>query len=326
MTAPTINTTPLPSSSKESLFSCPAKQLNSKKRQNLAEKALSGSESISELAKKNETSRKFIYQQKKKAQAGINQAFSEKKDSDVLFYIPVTKAWIIQVVLSLVLVCHASFRGVIVFFRDIFDDKISLGTIHTILQEAIGDAQSLQEKEDLSPIKAASNDEIFQGNQPVLAGVDLDSTYTYLLAKETHRDGTTWGVHLLDCKDKGFDPDFTLCDGGSGLRAGQRDAMPDTPCNGDVFHIEMAMGKVCRKLENKAYRAIQAVDKINKAESKKEEPTMDELEKSIIKEQEAIEIYDTFYSMRQWIQYDILALNGLDQKTRHELYDLIVTA
>ena len=125
MTAPTINTTPLPSSSKESLFSCPAKQLNSKKRQNLAEKALSGSESISELAKKNETSRKFIYQQKKKAQAGINQAFSEKKDSDVLFYIPVTKAWIIQVVLSLVLVCHASFRGVIVFFRDIFDNTFA---------------------------------------------------------------------------------------------------------------------------------------------------------------------------------------------------------
>lgn len=325
MTAPTINTTPLPSSSKESLFICPAKQLNSKQRQSLAEKALSGSESISQLAKENETSRKFIYQQKEKAQAGIKQSFSETKDSDVLFYIPVTKAWIIQVVLSLVLVCHAPFRGVIVFFRDIFDHKISLGTIHTILQEAIGEAQSIQEKEDLSPIKAASNDEIFQGNQPVLAGVDLDTTYTYMLAKETHRDGTTWGVHLLDCNDKGFDPDFTICDGGSGLRAGQRAAMPDTPCNGDVFHIEMEMGKVCRKLENKAYRAIQAVDKINKVESKKEEPNMAELEKSIIKEQEAIEIYDIFYLMRQWMQYDILALNGLDQETRDELYDLIVT-
>ena len=325
MTAPLINTTPIPRSSKENRRVCWAKQLNSKKRQTLAEKALSGSESISQLAKENETSRKFIYQQKEKAQAGIEQAFSEKKASDVLFYIPVTKAWIVQVVLSLVLVCHAPFRGVIVFFRDMFDRKISLGTIHTILQEAIGEAQSLQEKEDLSPIKAAANDEIFQGNQPVLAGVDLDSTYTYLLEKETHRDGTTWGVHLLDCKDKGFDPDFTLCDGGTGLRAGQRDAMPDTPCNGDVFHIEMEMGKVCRKLENKAYRAIKAADKTNKIESKKDEPNRDELEKSRRKEQEAIEIYDVFYLMQQWVQYDILALNGLDQETRHELYDFIVT-
>jgi hypothetical protein len=42
------------------------------------------------------------------------------------------------------------------------------------------------------------HDEIFQGTQPVLAGVDAKSTYYYLLKGVEHRDKETWGWHLLD--------------------------------------------------------------------------------------------------------------------------------
>jgi len=317
--------TSVSSSSKETSSCCPAKQLNQAQRQHLAEQALSDRTAISNLAKDNKTSRKFIYEQKNKAKVGIQQAFSEDKPSDVLFYIPVTKAWLIQVVLSLVLVCHAPFRGVIVFFRDILDRKIALGTIHNIIQEAIGTAQDQQKEEDLSSIKAAANDEIFQGNQPVLAGVCLDSTYTYMLSKEAHRDAMTWGVHLLDCQEKGFDPDYTICDGGKGLRAGQREAMPDVPCDGDVFHIEMEMGKIARKLENKAYRAIKESDRLKKAMSKKNKPAAEKLEQALKKEEEAMERADTFQIIQQWMQYDILETNGMTQEIRQECYDFIVT-
>ena len=324
MTASTINTTPVSPSSKKTACFCSAKQLTNHERQQLAEKALAGTESISDLAKESQTSRQFIYQQKAKAQAGINHAFSGSKPSEVLFYIPVTKAWITQVVLALVLICHAPFRGVIVFLRDIFDYPISLGTVHTIVQEAINTTQDLQKTEDLSPIIAAAHDEIFQVNQPVLAGVDLDSTYTYLLVKESHRDGTTWGTHFLDCQTKGFDPDYTIADGGKGLRAGQREAMPDTPCHGDVFHILMEMGKVTRKLENKAYRLIKACDDLAKTRLKQQAVSTDALKEALRKEQEAIQRYEEVHLMQQWMQYDLLALNGLDQETRHELYEFVV--
>ncbi len=126
MTTLTIDTTLVTSPSKETSFSYPAKQFDKKQRQQIAEQSLSHTTSISELAKENEVSRKFIYEQKKKAKAGIDQAFSDEKYADVLFYIPVTKAWLIQVVLALVLVCHSSFRGVIVFFRDILASFIYL--------------------------------------------------------------------------------------------------------------------------------------------------------------------------------------------------------
>lgn len=332
MTACPVNTTKATPSSKKTACSFPAKQLTNKERQSLAEQALSGTASISKLAKDNKTSRQFIYKQKAKAQCSIDQAFSEGDPSDVLFTIPVTRAWLTQVVLVLVLVCHAPFRGVIVFFRDVFDHNISLGRIHTIVQEAISNAQDLQKEEDLSPIIAGANDEIFQGNQPVLAGVCLDSTYTYLLEKSDHRDATTWGVHLLDCADKGFAPDYTIGDGGTGLRAGQREALPAIPCNGDVFHIEMEIGKVMRKLENQAYRSIKAVDQLNKALLKQEKTSTEafeitrQLETALKKEQEAIERYDDFHLIQQWMQCDVLALNGLDQETRHECYDDAVAA
>jgi len=81
---------------------------------------------------------------------------------------------------------------------------------------------------------------------PALAGVDAASTYCYLLADAEHRDADTWVVHLLDANAQGFDPDHTIADAGQGLRAGQNTALADTPCHGDVFHIQ----KQCESLAN----------------------------------------------------------------------------
>ncbi|MEL6161509.1 MAG: hypothetical protein AAFR18_20045 [Cyanobacteria bacterium J06627_32] len=51
-------------------------------------------------------------------------------------------------------------------------------------------------------------------------GVDAASTYCYLLQSMERRDEDSWDCHLLDVIDQGFDPDYTIADGGSGLRAG----------------------------------------------------------------------------------------------------------
>ena len=81
--------------------------------------------------------------------------------------------------------------------------------------------------------------EIFQGSQPVLAGVDAFATYCYLLTTAEHRDEDTWGFHLLNLRERqGLNPKSTIADGAKGLRAGQALAWPGTPCHGDVFHIQ----------------------------------------------------------------------------------------
>jgi transposase len=161
---------------KESVLSYAA-GLSSNERKSLALQCIKKGESIVKIAKDNNVSRKFVYQQKSKAEVAVDNAFLEKgKDDDVLFYIPVTKAWIKQVVLSLVLIGHCSLRGVSEFLMCTMDYSLSHSTVDNIVKECILSVKKIDEYEDFSKIQYGANDEIYQAGMPVLAGVDLVST------------------------------------------------------------------------------------------------------------------------------------------------------
>jgi len=51
-------------------------------------------------------------------------------------------------------------------------------------------------------------------------------------------------------------PDYTVADGGRGLRAGQALAWPGVPCHGDVFHSLRELTRLSATLERRAYAAI----------------------------------------------------------------------
>jgi len=224
-----------------------AARLPGNDRKDLAIQALAGSGTVSDLAARHGVSRKFIYQQTHKAVAALDDAFlSATPDHEVLFELAVTKAWLHQVIVGLTLICRSSYRGVVEFLRDLLGVPVSLGSVHHVLQSATRQASAINHDQDLSGIRVGLHDEIFQDATPVLAGVDAQSTYCYLLAAERHRDADTWGVPLLDAAQQGLDPDYTIADAGQGLRAGQRAAWGDTPCHGDVFHIQ----RQCEGLAN----------------------------------------------------------------------------
>ena len=215
-------------------------------RQDIGIQVLSRSQPISHLAATHQVSRKFVYQQGYKAQQSLDESFApSQEDDDVLFNLPVTKNWLYQLILGLVLICHSSYRGVVELLRDLFDTPISIGTVHNRLQATAGKATEINQSQDLSGIKVGLHDEIFQVNRPVLVGVDAASTYCYLLKEVEHRDEDTWGWHLLKAMEQGFEPNYTIADGGSGLRAGQKAAMPAVPCHGDVFHIQQQFEASC---------------------------------------------------------------------------------
>jgi len=224
---------------------CSAAQMGCSQRKNLSVHAIRRTEPITRLAQKHKVSRKFVYQQLAKATVAIDQAFepAEPKDEKVLFYLPITKTWIHQFVLSLILICHSSFRGVLDILDAMFDyHDMSLGTVHNIVQQAVVSARRVNDSQDLSGIRIGDHDEIYQANRPVLVGMDHRSTYCYLLAVEDSCDETTWGVHLLDLSDHGLYLERTIADGGNALRAGQRAAWGDAvPCDGDVFHAQMRL-------------------------------------------------------------------------------------
>ncbi len=91
-------------------------------------------------------------------------------------YLPVTKTWLKQLILALILICHCSYRGVKELLRDLFDTQISLGSIHNLVHSTAIIAQQINQKQDLSSVQVGLHDEIFQGSQPVWSGVDAMST------------------------------------------------------------------------------------------------------------------------------------------------------
>ncbi len=113
-----------------------AANLSSDTRQKLAIEVLAKSQPIRQLAAEHQVSGKFLYEQGQKAKTAMDATFERTSSDDVLFHLPVTKTWLSQLILGLVLICHSSDRGVVELFRDLFDVSISVGTIHNRLQSA----------------------------------------------------------------------------------------------------------------------------------------------------------------------------------------------
>ena len=301
-------------------------------RQELARRALGAEQPVSALAREHQVSRKFVYQQKAKGEQALAQAFADtNEDEKVLFYLPVTRAWLQQVVLGLVLLCHSSLRGVVAFFHDLLDQSISVGTVHAIVNTAVEQARQINAAQALSAVRAGSHDELFQAAQPVLAGVDLDSMYCYLLVASEHRDGDTWGTHLLDLQAQGLNPQYIVADGGTGLRAGQAQAWPGVPCRSDVFHALREVNELVRRLDQRAYRAIgvrEAREKdMQQAKRRRQGRSYSQaLARARTQETDAISLAGEVATLAQWLRQDILALAGPEAATRRSLYDFVTDA
>ena len=83
-------------------------------RQQIAIEVLAKSKPISHLATDYQVSRKFVYEQRHKAKLALDEAFEPTiPDEQVLFHLPITKSWLFQLILGLVLLCHSSLRGVV---------------------------------------------------------------------------------------------------------------------------------------------------------------------------------------------------------------------
>jgi len=314
-------------------LSSPAHHLSPHQRQRLAVDALAGARPLARLAHQHDVSRKFVYQQAGKARRALTDAFAPAPGDAqrVLFTVPITKAVLRQVVLGLVLVCHSSFRAAAEFLRDVLDFPLSVGSVANIVHAAVAPARAHNEGQDLSPVRVGAHDEIYQTRQPVLVGLCARSTYCYLLSQEEHRDADTWGVRLLELRQRGFAPEATIADGGAGLRAGQELALPAVPCRGDVFHALYEFGQVLRYLESRAYEAIARrleVERQRATPGKRRDRLKHALAARLrharAAEAQAVALYDDLALLWRWLREDILGVAGPDRATRRALFDFVV--
>jgi hypothetical protein len=316
--------------------SWPAQRLRPAQRQKLAVEVLAGTHPVAALARQHQVSRKFLYQQAHTAQQALSDAFEPKPtDEDVLFYLPVTKAWLRQLILALVLICHSSYRGVVELLGDLFDWHVCLGTVHNVVHSAVAPARAISQGYDLARVRIGAHDEIFQASHPVLVGVDTASTYCYLLSLEDHRDADTWGVRLLELVDQGLAPDATVADAGSGLRAGQALALPEVPCRGDLFHILRDLEAVVSYLENRAYGALEDTERCRRqldsaqrgdrrGRAKSVRSAAQLLHRGRATRDAAVALHDDVALLMGWLRHDVLAVAGPCYTDRCALYDFVV--
>jgi hypothetical protein len=317
---------------------CVARSLDSGQRQQISLAVLAGKSGVGELAATHGVSRKFCYRQASKAQSALDQAFTPAKaDDHVLFNLPVTLAWIKQFVLAQSLIGHTSSRGVLQLLDCLFDYRDRChGWVHHVLMDAAAKAQAINNAQNLSTIRVGLFDEIYQAGRPVLVGMDACSTYCFLLSPEEHCDESTWGTRLLELSQwRGMKLDYSIADGGTGFRAGQKAAWGELPCHGDVFHVEAAWSKVTGFLEHRALSAMEACEKLEHQVRKLEGdariailPKLRKLRQHLYaarkESQRRTQLADDVALLGRWMGKDVLALAGESRSTREMLFDFIL--
>ena len=307
----------------------PAQQLNATQRQGLALAVLQRYEPLTKVAKQFQVSRKFLYALEGKAYQALEEGFSKAEDDQPLFWLPVSKSWLRQFILCLVMHGRASYRGVMKSMMDLLDLKVSLGTIANVVSDTIRQVGHIHAGEDLSQVKKGAHDEIYHQGKPVLVGIEVDSHYCYLLSEADHRDQETWAIHWWDLEEKGFQPDWTVADFGNDLRQGQKLASPQTPCRGDHFHIykdlKEMLGFFRNRLQSRNTKRLKLEAKMEKSKKKKRGHRFSSKLVQACKEEAMFaELVRDLTTLSSWLMEDVLSLEGPDLATRRDLYDFIV--
>ena len=161
--------------------------------------------------------------------------------------------------------------------------KVSYGTIQHMLVEAEGRAARFNTQVSLGGVEAGALDEMFSQGEPVLAGVDLDSGYLFGLSLSATRDGEAWAELLREGQCQGLGLSVVVKDAAKGIAAGVSEVFPHAEQRDDCFHVLYEMNKVRRRLERRAYAAIEregealgrlgkirAYDKVRRRKAKRE--------------------------------------------------------
>ena len=188
-----------------SIIARPAQQMTNQQRERCALQVLNNKATVTEIAERYQVSRQFISSQKSKAVSAIEKEFSDVATGKekTLCHLPVTKSWIEQFTLCLMLHGRTPFRGIQQIIHDVLDYEISPASVHNISVTAKHCAAQINATQDLSSVTLSAHDEIFHLNKPVLVGVDIPSLYCYLLSQEDQRDSETWAIHFMDLQRQG---------------------------------------------------------------------------------------------------------------------------
>ncbi len=275
------------------------KKLTNRERFLLGCEALGG-KSVSEISEERQISREWIYEQKRRIE---KEAQSLDTRESVISKIEVTETWLRRFVISLALECHGSAEGIQRTCSEAIGVDLSIGKISGIINDAAEKAREFDEQISLDNIRQGANDEIFQDSEPVLTGIDLESSYIYLLEPVDDRSGETWELAMEDCKERGLELSINVSDGGTGLQTGIPKAFPEIVMQPDVFHALRPTGREVATLERKAYQLVRKETALEQRLQGKcpRRKTQEQLVRTREEVRKAIDLYDVLAILFSWL-------------------------
>lgn len=229
---------------------------------------------LTELARELDVDRRRLYDVRGRAEGALaaefevpdeelaspaDTAVTEAPDDKVLFTLVVTVGLVKRVIVALRTVCPGSIRDIVAVLELIFGGAAawSYGTVQSVLNEAGKQAREVMAKIGLQNVNCVVLDEMFSQRSPVLAGLDNDTQFLFLLEKRLSRTGEDWKEVLTELRDeRGLNPERVVKDAGTGLARGVSDTWSDTEQRDDVFHALYDFGQAQHYLEQRALGVI----------------------------------------------------------------------
>jgi predicted DNA-binding protein YlxM (UPF0122 family) len=286
-------------------------------------KAISGI-SVTEISSEYRVNRQFIYDQKNKVEDILDKTFNKTEEKAQVLILD--ENTIEKTIVACMVICKGSENDTQEFIKSIYKIHVSIGKISKVINEASERALKWNNSIELNGIIIGANDEIFQGNKPVLVGVDPKSTYTYLMQETKNRDSTTWGVTLLEKEKQGLNLKTSVNDGGTGLNKGVKDAFPNINVQADVFHAEKDISFATISFERKAYKDIKEEYIAENKFLRSKNPTDKLLAKydvALEKSKISIDIYDRIKILYTWL-IEVFGMGGYNYNDKEELLKFIV--
>jgi hypothetical protein len=222
---------------------------------------------VTELAQTYDVSRTFLYDLRDRALDVLAEGLSPRKPGPQSQgeSLMIDRAFI-QRAITVMPLLKGTVRDIQHGLRLLFGVHRSVGYISQTLTAA-GEQATAYNLGVTVPLPILGEaDEIFQGRKPCLTLVDGRSFLVLNLTPAKSRDGTTWGLTYLELVERGVQFHDLACDGGTGLRAGVKEAQLAIPLRPDLFHILQGAYRLTRRLEGAAYRAIETAERARRAD------------------------------------------------------------
>lgn len=208
---------------------------------------------LSELARSFEISRPTVYAKLGAGREALENAFAESDLEKVYAAVQVDDRMLKRAIVGAYVEGPNSVRDVQALLRTFYGVHVGYGKIHQTLAEAERKAAAFNRSVSLEGIATAALDELFSQGDPVLAGIDLDTDYLFLLEHCEGRGGEDWAAALRRAKEQGLDLETVVKDAGKGLAAGTTAVFPDAEQRDDCFHAIWKLGQVQQWLEKKGW-------------------------------------------------------------------------